>query len=306
MVDVSFVITVYNKAALMGPMLDALEGQSGDFSREYIFVDDGSTDNSLEVLKERTKDWQNVTIIEQENTGPSGATNAGGFKAQGEFIKIVDADDAMTHFATRRMLEMMREHELDQLAARWELSDDLNKSVRETVDETGSVKVIENPFFRFIKKGMGGSTSTMIRTSTFKEVGGCDETIFVQDFSLPLRISYKGKMATTGLLSVFGPKEAEGRILDAQATVIHDLSKTIANFLSDHPDVPANLQRLAFKRCAGRAWKWAKREQGKSMFCREFFYYVLSQLPVWSKTALWIEKTLRTWDSETVRRPGGS
>jgi len=303
MIDVSFVITVYNKEKFLDPMLMSLGAQSGDFTREFIFVDDGSSDNSVNVIKEKTADWPNVTIIEQENTGVAGATNRGGFAARGDFIKIVDADDVMTHFATRRMLEIMRDHKLDHLQARWELADDLVAAFKEANDESADVEIIHNPFENFIKKGMGGSTSTMIRTQTFKEVGGCDDTIFVQDFSLPLRISYQGRMAIANLMSVFGPKEADGRVLDASATVIHDLSATIQHFLRDHPDVPTKLQRIAFKRCAGRAWKWAKREQGKSMFSRDFFYYALSQLPIWYKTAPLIEKTLQTWEKEDVRRP---
>ncbi|MDV7338154.1 glycosyltransferase [Terasakiella sp. A23] len=303
MIDISFVITVYNKENFLGPMLTSLGQQSGDFTREFIFVDDGSTDNSVAIIKEETKDWDNVHIIQQENMGVSGATNTGGFKAQGEFIKIVDADDVMTHFATRRMMELMREHKLDHLQAGWQLTDDLLTAFENTHDETGTVRMVQDPFKDFIRNGMGGSTSTMIRTQMFKEMGGCDETIFVQDFSIPLRVSYRGRMGLTDLLAVFGPREAEGRVLDASATVIHDLSATIQHFLRDNPDVPVKLQRLAFKRCAGRAWKWAKREQGKSMFCRDFFYYALSQLPIWYQTAPLIEKTLHTWDSEDVRRP---
>lgn len=303
MIDVSFVITVYNKAPFLDAMLLSLGNQSGDFTREFIFVDDGSTDNSVEIIRQKTADWPNVKIIQQENGGVSVATNTGGFAAQGEFIKIVDADDVMTHFATRRMLELMRDHQLDHLQAKWQLADDLVAAFHATDDESGTVELIDKPFEVFIKKGMGGSTSTMMRTATFKKVGGCDETVFVQDFSIPLRISYEGRMGKTDLLAVFGPKTAEGRVLDASATVIHDLSATIQHFLRDHPEVPAGLQRIAFKRCAGRAWKWAKREQNQNMLCRAFFLYLMAQLPVWSKTAGWIEKTLYVWDREDVRRP---
>lgn len=303
MIDISYVITVYNKAPFLEAMLLSLGNQSGDFTREYIFVDDGSTDKSVEIIRQKTADWSNVKIIQQDNGGVSIATNTGGFAAQGEFIKIVDADDVMTHFATRRMLEMMRSHQLDHLQAKWQLADDLIAAFDAMDDESGTVELIDKPFEVFIKKGMGGSTSTMMRTDTFKKVGGCDETVFVQDFSIPLRISYEGRMGKTNLLAVFGPKTAQGRVLDASATVIHDLSATVQHFLRDHPEVSAELQRLAFKRCAGRAWKWAKREQKQSFFCRAFFFYVMAQLPIWSKTAHWIGKTLYVWDCEDVRRP---
>ncbi|WP_417841928.1 glycosyltransferase [Terasakiella sp.] len=304
MIDISYVITVYNKADHIAPMLNALERQEGDFSREFIFVDDGSTDHSLDIIRERTKDWPNVRILEQENAGVSVATNTGGFAAKGEFIKIVDADDAMTPYASRRLLDMMRAHNLDQIAAEWKLSPDIETDSKNALETDASLDILEDPLSEFFKVGMGGSTSTMIRTRAFKDVGGCDERVFVQDFSLPLRLSKKHRMACTDLLVVFGPENADGRILDAQATVIHDLSATMYYFLMDNPDISADLQRLAFKRCAGRAWKWAKRKQGKSIFSRAFYLYLLSRLPIWQQTSHLIGETMYIWKDETVRQSG--
>jgi len=257
MFDISYVITVYNKAKYMTPMLNALARQTGEFSCEYIFVDDGSTDTSVEMLRERTKDWQNVTIIEQKNTGPSGATNKGGFAAKGEFIKIVDADDVLTNYASIRMLDMMREHKLDHLSAKWVLSDDVEADALMSIDESGSVKIIDNPLKEFILRGMAGSTSTMVRTSLFKKMGGADADVFVQDVSIPLRVSRTGRMGSTDLLAVIGPRDVDGRMMGAHATMVYTMSANMYHFLRDHSDIPADLQRLAFKRCAGRAWKWA-------------------------------------------------
>ncbi len=303
MLDVSYVITVYNKAPYMTPMLNALERQTGDFEREYIFVDDGSTDNSIDVIKERTADWPNVRIIEQENSGISVATNTGGFAATGEFIKIVDADDVLTDYASIRMLDMMREHKLDHLSAKWVLSDDVEADALKQKDDSGTVKVVDDPLREFIKRGMAGSTSTMVRTSMFKEMGGADPDVFVQDVSIPLRVSKNGRMGQTDLLAVIGPRDVEGRMMGAHPTMVYTMSANMYHFLRDNPDVPTDLQRLAFKRCAGRAWKWAKREQGKSMLSRDFYLYVMAHLPVWYRTADWIKETLHTWDNEAVRQP---
>lgn len=303
MIDISYVITVYNKAAYMEPMLNGLERQTGTFTREYIFVDDGSTDNSVDLVRERTKDWPNVRIIQQENGGISVATNTGGFAAQGEFIKIVDADDVLTNYASARMLEMMREHKLDHLSARWVLSDDVEKDAQSQTDDSGSVTVINDPLREFIKRGMAGSTSTMVRTQTFKDMGGADPEVFVQDVSIPLRVAARGRMGKTDLLAVIGPREVEGRMMGAHPTMVYTMSANMYHFLRDNPDTPTNLQRLAFKRCAGRAWKWAKREQGKSFLSRDFYLYVMAQLPIWYKTADWIKETLHTWDNEPIRHP---
>lgn len=212
MIDISYVITVYNKADHIAPMLNALERQEGDFSREFIFVDDGSTDHSLDIIRERTKNWSNVRIIEQENAGVSIATNTGGFAAKGEFIKIVDADDAMTPYASRRLLDMMRTHNLDQIAAEWKLSPDIETESKNAVETEASLNILEDALSAFFKIGMGGSTSTMIRTSAFNEVGGCDERVFVQDFHFRyasvrnivwLRLTYWSFLALKMLMVVF-------------------------------------------------------------------------------------------------------
>lgn len=303
MIDISYVITVYNKANYMAPMLNGLERQDGDFSREYIFVDDGSTDNSVEFIRERTKDWPNVRIIEQENGGISVATNTGGFEAQGEFIKIVDADDVLTNYASRRMLEMMRTYELDHLSAQWVLSDDVERDALKETNENADVHVINNPLREFIKRGMAGSTSTMIRTRVFQEMGGADPEVFVQDVSIPLRVAARGRMGTTNLLAVIGPRDVEGRMMGAHPTMVYTMSANMYHFLRDNPNVPTDLQRLAFKRCAGRAWKWAKREQKKSWLSRDFYLYLLSYLPIWQQTADLIAQTLHTWDDEPIRHP---
>lgn len=76
--DISYVVSVYNKSSALPHVLDSLSGQKGDFSVEYIFVDDASTDESLKILSARTADWPNVTILENvDNAGPSVRVNQG-------------------------------------------------------------------------------------------------------------------------------------------------------------------------------------------------------------------------------------
>ncbi len=74
---VSFVVPVYNKAPYLKDVLAAIRDQVGDFEREYIFIDDGSTDGSIELIQELTLNWANVIIHRQENHGSAHATNRG-------------------------------------------------------------------------------------------------------------------------------------------------------------------------------------------------------------------------------------
>ena len=54
-IDVSFVMTVYNKEYYLPSVLKALLGQTGLKNPEFIFVDDLSTDKSVQIIKDMTK-----------------------------------------------------------------------------------------------------------------------------------------------------------------------------------------------------------------------------------------------------------
>ncbi len=105
MQGVSFVITIYNKAPYLAAVLPALRGQSGDFEREFIFIDDGSTDGSADLIEQETADWPHaVDVIRQPNAGPSKATNTGVEAARLPWIKLVDGDDVLVPAATSWLL----------------------------------------------------------------------------------------------------------------------------------------------------------------------------------------------------------
>ena len=59
-IDVSFVMTVYNKAYYLPSVLKALFNQTGLNNPEFIFVDDCSTDNSVEIMSEYTTQTKDI------------------------------------------------------------------------------------------------------------------------------------------------------------------------------------------------------------------------------------------------------
>ena len=62
---------------------------------EIICVDDGSTDNSLDILKQMANDDNRMVIIHQENQGLSCARNTGVKYAHGEYLYYMDSDDIL-------------------------------------------------------------------------------------------------------------------------------------------------------------------------------------------------------------------
>src|SRR5215469_2856265 len=70
-VSISYVITVYNKRQFLPQVIAGLAAQRGDFAREFVFVDDGSTDGSAEEIERLTQGWPELRIIRQTNHGSS-------------------------------------------------------------------------------------------------------------------------------------------------------------------------------------------------------------------------------------------
>ena len=92
MVKISIVIPVYNAEKYLRQCLDSLIGQTLK-NIEIICVNDGSKDNSLEILREYKNKDSRIVIIDQINQGVSVARNNALKIAKGEYIGFVDSDD---------------------------------------------------------------------------------------------------------------------------------------------------------------------------------------------------------------------
>ncbi|MGN0913894.1 MAG: glycosyltransferase family 2 protein, partial [Alphaproteobacteria bacterium] len=115
-IDVSFVMTVYNKEYYLPSVLKALLNQSGLKNPEFVFVDDLSKDKSVDIIREYTKDIPNVKIIaNQDNRGISVRINQGIEAAEGEYIRMLDSDDIFPLDSTEKMLELARKHKADMV-----------------------------------------------------------------------------------------------------------------------------------------------------------------------------------------------
>lgn len=92
MPKVSIIIAVYNVEKYLRQCLDSLVNQTLQ-DIEFICVNDGSTDKSLEILQEYASKDSRFKIITQENQGPGIARNNAIEIATGDYIMILDPDD---------------------------------------------------------------------------------------------------------------------------------------------------------------------------------------------------------------------
>ena len=109
---VSVIIPVYNAQEGIKQCMDSLLNQSfTDF--EIILLNDGSTDNSLEVIKKYAADNDFIRVIDKENEGVAKTRNKGIQLANGKYIVFIDNDDFVDSDYLERFYNAIDQEQLD-------------------------------------------------------------------------------------------------------------------------------------------------------------------------------------------------
>ena len=168
MTKVSIIIPVYNVEKYLKQCLDSIINQTLK-DIEIICIDDGSTDSSLEILREYASKDGRIKVIHQENAGAAPARNAGIELAQGQYITFIDADDWVDLNYFEKLYNSAKQSNSDIAAtskvALWSsqkiaykfMGLEENQTKAQTIDEKGKIiiatgvscnKIYKNSFLR--------------------------------------------------------------------------------------------------------------------------------------------------------------
>ncbi|MCD8334987.1 MAG: glycosyltransferase, partial [Clostridiales bacterium] len=117
-IQVSVVIPVYNTAPWLDEALSSIANQTLR-EIEIICIDDGSTDESLEILERLAAQDSRFVLFSRPNAGLSCARNLGIAQARGKFLYFMDSDDWLEQDALEQSVAVMREKALDVLFFDW-------------------------------------------------------------------------------------------------------------------------------------------------------------------------------------------
>lgn len=92
-IDVSVIVPVYNVEKYIARCLESLVNQDCDCRYEIVIVNDGTKDNSMEIVSRFAEQYDFIHIFSQKNSGVSVARNTGITNAKGRYIMFVDSDD---------------------------------------------------------------------------------------------------------------------------------------------------------------------------------------------------------------------
>jgi glycosyltransferase involved in cell wall biosynthesis len=206
---VSIVIPVYNAEKYIEKTLESVFNQSfTDY--EIIVVDDGSTDNTPNILK---KYGDKITYIRQRNSGgPSSPRNKAIKNAQGEYIALFDSDDLMFKDKIQTDVNILKNNPDISLVFSnfivledekpWSFSWFEKENVKEIMASIPKKKIgpkvyrFERPIYKeILQNNFIGTSTVVLRKKDILEVGLFDKSLFgVEDRDMWLKFSKSGKI----------------------------------------------------------------------------------------------------------------
>ena len=185
---VSVVIPVYNAEKFLVTCIESALNQTYD-DIEIIAVNDGSTDNSLQILKQYS---DKITIIDKKNGGTPTALNAGIKIMKGEWFKWLSADDVLYPNAIELLIKNATK--LGESAystifyTNYDIINENGKVVKQYIEPNCNALTNFDKNVILLDHFVGNGTTSLIHKSIFDRFGIFDEDVgFQEDYEFWLR-----------------------------------------------------------------------------------------------------------------------
>lgn len=155
MSKVSIIVPVYNAEDNLDRLINKIQDQ--DYKEyELIFIDDGSTDKSKEIILNYKKNNEKIIYMSQENSGPGIARNKGLDIASGDYIIFIDADDDFKANMIADMVSYIEEYYVDIVQFPYQIID-RNNNIIDRFFDIKELKLIDDmgeALFEFARQGL--------------------------------------------------------------------------------------------------------------------------------------------------------
>jgi glycosyltransferase involved in cell wall biosynthesis len=187
----------YNYAAFVPHALNAVANQTYG-NCEIIIVDDCSSDHSVEVIEDWIKSYKgNFEITFIKNSFSHGIANVSNIilnNAAGKYYQILDADDVILRDKIANQVAIIEESEncavvYSNIGVINDQGEIANNDYLKRIGYDQNLMPSGNVFSDLLNFNFIPNPSTLIRTDSAKEIGGYDESIFIQDYYIYLSLS---------------------------------------------------------------------------------------------------------------------
>lgn len=158
-IKVSIIIPVFNTEKYLRRCMDSVMNQTLT-DIEIICVDDGSTDQSLQILNEYSQKDDRVIVVHKENEGPTAARKTGLDRAVGEYVGFVDSDDWIEADMYESLYQIAVTYDTDLVTCGYFLEGNYTSILKDTIQEgfyEGEKMTFlrENTIYNLEKKDVG-------------------------------------------------------------------------------------------------------------------------------------------------------
>ena len=212
---ISIIIPTYNNERVILESIDSALQQSYT-NIEVIIVDDGSTDNSAQKIKNHIQDKPKARFIQQKNMGPSAARNFGFEFSSGQFLVFLDGDDILHRDYVKECFRIFQKMPNISLVY----------SAAELFENGKGIWYIEDYQMENLLIDNSIPIYAMIRSAVFEEVGKFDINLrYAEDWELWIRIlkKYEGVYKIPDVLYYYRKRLEKNSLTDLRdKDKIHD------------------------------------------------------------------------------------
>ena len=167
---ISIIVPVYNAGKYLKDCVFSICKQSYN-ELEILLVDDGSSDDSLEICKELSATDNRIKVLTKSNGGASSARNFGVDAATGEWIAFVDSDDFIQPLYIERLFNAVKEYGVDFVVSGIQYWD-VKTNERQNRSYKKAYLIADKTIEAILKKRIylnGGPVSKLYKTSIVKD-----------------------------------------------------------------------------------------------------------------------------------------
>lgn len=186
---ISVIIPMYNAEKTIVKCLESVVYQLPVDKYEIVIVDDGSKDNSAQIVKEYIESHVfDITLIQQSNKGVSCARNLAIKTAKYNLIALIDSDDIWLPNKLKHQLEVMQKYNLDFIGT-------LHNNMQLGFPYKADQELIMVSLHQLLIKMAPSTITSLFKRSLIENAGYYDETQrYAEDGNLWLRFSKIGRM----------------------------------------------------------------------------------------------------------------
>lgn len=284
-IDVSYIFSIYRRFGIENG-LSCFLNQNTILNREVIVVDDASTDNAIDFLKEAF-DKHNIDykiIRNSKNLGPSCSFNIGANNARGKYLVFVDADDFFPYSVEQIVFNTIEKENGDFIFGKTaKIDENISKEEMDSISNLNHFhyKVIDKEILNYIMSYTRiAATYLMVKREVFLKTQGFDERCFIQDVPIFLRLAINSNRLIYVQNCLFFFKKSYGTLSSRTKQVNKDGFNSYYYFLNDNQNNISKKDGIILRKLIiSMLYKAFKRSRIKSgNYLAVLYFYIKTKL----------------------------